>query len=453
MEEDFTHQEWETCLKVLQAVSDDITLADKQMRFQSLVAKINRQARGRKKKKNRKIQKSIDGALRGKAANNREQHYQQENVVSVEQKPDRLLRAQNCYVCKQNYFDIQPLYHLMCEACAKTNIHWRNKRADLSGRTAIITGGRVKIGFYTVLKLLRDGASVVVTTRFPADAVERYKQEQDYEDWQDRLYFYGLDLRYLADVEDFCLWLNQQFSAVDIVINNAAQTIWRPPDFYAHLVAAEKKTLLENTKVDNHITQPAPLKKWQGDQALALKEEWFPVGQLDRDKQQLDLRPENSWSAKLGDIDTGEMAQAQLVNAMAPFILCSKLKPLLQASDFEQRFIINVSSMEGQFNRRSKTDSHPHTNMSKAALNMLTRTSGADYAKDQIYMTAVDTGWITNENPYPKTAAMREKHFVPPLDLIDGAARILHPVYQGIEEEGETPYFGVFLKDYAPFAW
>jgi NAD(P)-dependent dehydrogenase (short-subunit alcohol dehydrogenase family) len=167
----------------------------------------------------------------------------------------------------------------------------------------------------------------------------------------------------------------------------------------------------------------------------------------------LDTRPINSWSLKLDQVSTIELLEVQLVNAIAPFLLNSKLKPLMLRSRFERRFIINVSAMEGQFNRESKTPFHPHTNMAKAALNMMTRTSASDYAEDNIFMNSVDTGWITDENPYPKKMHLQyERGFYPPLDIIDGMARLYDPIVQGLKQV-ETPQFGYFLKDYFPHPW
>ncbi len=160
----------------------------------------------------------------------------------------------------------------------------------------------------------------------------------------------------------------------------------------------------------------------------------------------------NSWTLLADEVDPIELVEVQFVGAMAPFLLCSRLRPLLARSPAERRFIVNVSAMEGQFARAAKTVFHPHTNMAKAALNMLTRTAAADYARDAIYMNSVDTGWITDENPLPKRTRIEERDgFVPPLDVIDGAARVYHPIVFGIS--AETPLFGLFLKDYKPHAW
>lgn len=244
-----------------------------------------------------------------------------------------------------------------------------------------------------------------------------------------------------------------------IIINNAAQTIKRPLEFYQHLLAQEQD--LQNILPDvahslitpsaNHYsllleTQP----HYPGD--LPTSNMYFPANTFDADGQQLDTRPTNSWRLLLDEVSTVEMLEVQLVNVVAPFILNSQLKPMLVRSPFERRFIINVSAMEGQFNRVHKTEYHPHTNMAKAALNMMTRTSAKDYVRDGIFMNSVDTGWITDENPYTRKTYLEEKGFYTPLDVIDGMARIYDPIVQGIQN-AEEPLYGHFLKDYAPYPW
>src|SRR5947207_7430872 len=125
----------------------------------------------------------------------------------------------------------------------------------------------------------------------------------------------------------------------------------------------------------------------------------FPQGQLDQDLQQIDLRGRNSWRLLLAEVSSVEMLEVQLVNAVAPFIINARLKTLMLRTPERDKHIVNVSAVEGQFYRRFKTTRHPHTNMAKAALNMMTRTSAADYHHDGIHMNAVDTGWLTDEDP------------------------------------------------------
>jgi len=177
----------------------------------------------------------------------------------------------------------------------------------------------------------------------------------------------------------------------------------------------------------------------------------FPVGRFDVFDQQLDLRETNSWLMKLHEIPTIELIEVHAINSLSPFILCSRLKPLMLNSPEKNKYIVNVSAMEGKFYRH-KTDNHPHTNMAKASLNMLTRTSAIDYADSSIWMTAVDTGWVTDENPYDKKNAYAQRsNFQAPLDEIEGMARILDPIFTGINSG--INHSGIFFKDYHETEW
>ena len=332
----------------------------------------------------------------------------------------------------------------------------------MQNRIALITGGRIKIGYQTALRFLRDGARVIITTRFAQDALKQYKKEPDFDSWQDRLKIYSLDLRNLGALHHFVEFLLQNETHLDILINNAAQTITRPLVFYQHLLDAETdltapqllnpKEAVNERLLEANTQELTQQTSNELNQTMIMLSNYFPTGMLDEDGQQLDLREHNSWLLHLEQVSSRELLEVQLVNSISPFILCSKLKPLMIASPHTRRFIVNVSAMEGQFNREHKTVCHPHTNMAKASLNMLTRTSASDYAESNIYMNSVDTGWITNENPHPKSQRMQSRGFEPPLDIIDGMARIYDPICQGLNQS-ETPLFGLFLKDYAPCDW
>ncbi|MET7488179.1 SDR family oxidoreductase [Streptomyces sp. NPDC005538] len=352
-------------------------------------------------------------------------------------------KPRGCYVCKSPYRQVDSFYHRLCPECAADNSARRALSTDLSGRRALLTGGRVKIGFQLALMMLRDGAEVLVTSRFPHDTVRRFRAQAGSEKWLDRLTVLAVDLRDPRQVLGLCEELRQAGEPLDILVNNAAQTVRRPPQSYALLAAGERDALPEGARQAPGF---APMGMLAGG-ASAL-----PVVLREADEAGLlpDPSPENSWSARLGALDPAEVLETQLVNALAPALLCDRLLPLLLASPRPRRYVVNVTAVEGRFAVRNKTAGHPHTNMAKAALNMLTRTSAAELADRGVHMCAVDTGWITDENPAPKKGRMAEAGFRTPLDVVDGAARVYDPIVRG---EFGDPVSGVFLKDYQEAAW
>ncbi|KAL2918140.1 hypothetical protein HK105_202067 [Polyrhizophydium stewartii] len=439
------------------------------------------------------------------------------------QAPPRLLNfPRSCHICPNSFRELHFFYDQLCPSCADFNFAKRDFAADMRGRVCIVTGARVKIGYCIALKLLRMGAIVVATTRFPHDAASRFAKEHDFASFGSRLNIYGIDFRDVSMVHQFCRHIRTQFTRLDVIINNAAQTVRKPPIFYQHLMEAESSPLpraitdvarvvdvhrdgankyafraitsataeaddkqsgsagnqLETAPASMELGVPAssalqPLAAVNSSAALSqipltgedieVDEELFPKGQLDRDDQQIDLRSQNSWTMEIGQISTVEMLECHVINAFAPWILISELKPFMEATRLLpvvegepapspdvlcDKYIVNVSAMEGQF-YRPKTIYHPHSNMAKASLNMLTRTSAAGLAAVNIFMTAVDTGWITDENPVDQWD--KRTNAPPPLDEWDAAMRVLDPVLVGVR--GEERHWGVFLKNYFPTRW
>jgi NAD(P)-dependent dehydrogenase (short-subunit alcohol dehydrogenase family) len=369
-----------------------------------------------------------------------------------------LRQPRGCYVCKQRFTHVDAFYHQLCPACSALNHQRRDARTDLTGRRALLTGGRAKIGMYIALRLLRDGADLTITTRFPHDAVRRFTAMPDSADWLHRLRVVGLDLRDPAQVSGLADAVAAR-GPLDILINNAAQTVRRSPGSYSAIAAAESTPLPDG---------PLPELEYFGtagkSPAAALT-----AGTLDLTPQQItemaltarseridagglvpDTAPTNSWSDRVHEVDPLELLEVQLCNVTAPFILVSRLREAMRRSEHPRRYVVNVSAMEGIFKRGYKGAGHPHTNMAKAALNMLTRTSAVDLFAEGILMTSVDTGWITDERPHPTKMRLHSEGFHAPLDLVDGAARVYDPIVRG--ELGEDVY-GCFLKDYRPVDW
>jgi NAD(P)-dependent dehydrogenase (short-subunit alcohol dehydrogenase family) len=502
---ELTADDVDTCVRVLRAIEADrshLTRLDREKRRElltlaGLVAKPERRDLVRMAKAFRRAEREAAKAHDRDLVERAALRVQRKSPVYAplklelprpEDVDDRasLRQERACYVCKQPFAEVHRYYDSMCESCGDFNYAKRELTADLEGHYALVTGARVKIGFQAALKLLRAGAHVIVTTRFPIDAASRYSQQPDFAAFRDRLQIYGLDLRHTPSVELLARFLGARLPRLDHILNNACQTVRRPPGFYRHLLETEATAVeslpadwrsvlahqaeLHQALADSRVRGggralvAAGLAQGEGllhsaalsqrryiDEDLRSDEDLFPRRRFDEDLQQVDLREVNSWRLRLDEVETPELLEVHLVNAIAPYVLNARLKPLLMRTPERHKHVVNVSAMEGQFYRTTKTDKHPHTNMAKAALNMMTRTSAPDFVKDGIHMNAVDTGWVTDEDPALHALRKAEQGFSPPLDVIDGAARIVDPIFVG-RLTGEHVW-GQFLKDYKPAPW
>jgi NAD(P)-dependent dehydrogenase (short-subunit alcohol dehydrogenase family) len=468
----------EVCLRVLAQIDGLPTEHPQAVQVRRATAKIFKSVKNRRRADRREAVVSADRAVTEATATGSPQRIDDEtqgiplvsNVAGAV--AGRLIQARACYTCKNRYHEVDAFYHQLCPPCAALNRSRRDARTDLTGRRALLTGGRAKIGMYIALRLLRDGAHTTITTRFPNDAIRRFASMPDSADWLHRLRIVGIDLRDPAQVVGLADSVAAQ-GTLDILINNAAQTVRRSPGSYALLAEAESAPLpagpLPEMITFDHISDahPAALTSSLAEHvrphssealtALALVAKSASPDRIaastaiDAGGLVPDLYHTNSWIQKVGEVDATELLEVQLCNMTAPFILVSRLRPVMAAAAARRKYVVNVSAMEGQFSRGYKGPGHPHTNMAKAALNMLTRTSAHEMLEsDGILMTSVDTGWITDERPHPTKMRLADEGFHAPLDLVDGAARVYDPIVRG--ELGEDIY-GCFLKDYAPAPW
>ncbi|MEV5831206.1 short-chain dehydrogenase [Spirillospora sp. NPDC052242] len=447
-----------TCLRVLAELADASDGDPDLERVRAAVSAFVRRTRGRERAAQRRRRAAADAEILAGTATGAPDRVEGAPVEAPERRPGgaaikapaeepvprratagaaspaRLGGLQVCYVCKAHFREPDGFYHRLCPPCAGEHRVRRDARADLTGRRAIVTGGRVKAGFELVLKLLRDGAAVTALTRFPVDAHRRFAAVPDRDAWWDRLTVEGMDLR---DVPALVRWCDARVAAgepLDVLVNLAAQTLRHPPESYAELLAVEERAALPPGKAGPPVAA-APAAAGAVDVAGLLP----------------DPSPVNSWTRLVHEIDPVELIEVQLINATAPFVLLGRLRPLLEASPHARRYVVNVSAAEGRFGRYYKGAEHPHTNMAKAALNMLTLTTAPELAERGVYVTSVDPGWFTDQRPEPDRVRRAAAGFRPPLDVVDAAARVYDPIVRG-ERDGDPPY-GVLLKDYRVVSW
>ena len=393
----------------------------------------------------------------------------------------------HCYVCKQDYSGVHHFYDQLCLKCGELNYAKRTELADLSGRLALVTGGRVKIGYQrpqgVALRRPPD-RQYALSARFRDPLLQRARLRGVVRP--------ARDLRSgsapHAERRGFCRELLAREDRLDYIVNNACQTVRRPPAFYEHMMAGETAALetmpaatrklvgsyedlrdarpllgeaeaaLSGDVVQTaaglvaaaHLTQ-VPLLPGEQDIPAAL----FPSGALDQDQQQVDRRATNSWRMLMADVPTVELLEVHLVNAVAPFVLNARLKPLMlrtgRARQAHRQRLGHGGTVLPHLRRptsdiRTRTWPKP---VSEHAHPHLGRRTIID---DGIHMNSVDTGWVTDEDAEAIAARKTAVHrFHPPLDIVDGAARIVDPIITGANTGDHV--WGQFLKDYRPADW
>ena len=436
----FNPTEWEHCLKVLSILKDNPFENPDNEKFAGLITKIHKNAKknlrstSESERKKADIETILNAELSKKALEGESLFW--DGTKKLHHFTE-LNSPKACYCCNEIYTLAHSFYNRLCPSCADLNYEKRFQNQDLTNRNVIITGGRVKVGYATTLKLLRNNANVVLTTRFPALALEQLAQESDYADWKSRLVVYGLDLRNLKAINEFILFYKSKFKSLDILINNAAQTI-KYPDNLLIGWSSNPKLIANSTPIFKEV------------KSLEYAKNEKTVVRLNRFGQPVDSRDKTSWNSTLEEIELHELIEVNLINQIAPYVLIKELKPLFNQSNFAEKFIVNVTSSEGMFSYTKKTIFHPHTNMTKAALNMMTLTSAKEFAESSIFMTSVDVGWISTGAKESLREKQFENGYIPPLDSVDGASRILDPIIQGING---TILHGVLLKNYKVSSW
>ena len=333
-----------------------------------------------------------------------------------------------CLMCRQRNMETYGI----CPECQKLNQTMRNLTCDFTGKFAVVTGGRIKIGYATALKLLRMGASVIIITRYPKSAFQNYQQEPDFIEFQDRLFIIGFDLIRVDKIQDLIAQIaficNHK---LDILINNAAQTVKKSSDYYAKLELQEQNLQISYNQ-----------------NILQLLEKQTQLFSLVPEQQIIDYGEQpntNSWVRKPEEISAQELLEVQLINVIAPFLLTNGLRYYLAYDNTSRKFVINVSSVEGRFHTKQKLARHVHTNMAKASLNMMTHSIASDFVRDKIYVYSCDPGWVSNQFP---PAYQISKDFKPYLTFEDGAMRILYPILKNMFTTEKIKDYGMFYKDY-----
>ena len=444
----FSELEWESCLRVLNQLKHQPFQNPDNQLFSGLITKIHKQAKKRSKRANFLQKKTADLTVlqRSTISKNALANTTLYDDEPATQHFTPLQLEKNCYACNSKYSLAHSFYNRLCPLCSEINYKNRFREIDLTNRNVILSGGRVKIGYATALKFLRANANLTLTTRFPANALSQLQKEKDYEHWKDNLKVYGLDLRNLKAVKEFINHYVSENKYLDILVNNAAQTIKYTDEYYLPILQREQ-VLLKAYK--NHPLLSVNKTEVTSKKMLSINKE-IKV-ELNRFGNPIDEREKNSWNSTLEEVPITELLEVNLINQISPYVLIQALSPLMKKSGFKYKFIVNVTSSEGQFSYDNKTIFHPHTNMTKAALNMLTRTSAKEFQNHNILMSAVDVGWVSTGAKEGLRKKQFEAGYIPPLDPVDGASRIMHPIIEAIENDHLIT--GKLIKNYKEEIW
>jgi NAD(P)-dependent dehydrogenase (short-subunit alcohol dehydrogenase family) len=402
-------------------------------------------------------------------------------------------QKRKCYICRFYISNPHILYPALCEPCGSFNFAESSlslpNNLSLHNKMALITGGRVNLGFHCALRLLRCGARTIVSTRYPLDSEMRYRAEHDFNDWADRLRIVGADFRTAKDafglvsaVKSIVREWNEADGAtgegsLHVLINNAAQTLTDSPGNETKASEREEdlRERLGSSRLQVGYEGGYRARIWGGGLRPMLEPDTQEVEQKheNRSVSLAGAQTKSSWVQTLPEIPYEDMIAAHSVNSFVPLILCRELLPLMgstarssqgsheeasheqlphhipRASGGASRplgYIVNVSSREGIFESRpenySKAGFHVHTNMSKAALNMLTETESTPAWKTRrVAMNTVDPGYMSAAPEF-----QGEGRYPCPIGFEDGAARVLWPVAVG--ETRGTAIRGRFLKHF-----
>jgi NAD(P)-dependent dehydrogenase (short-subunit alcohol dehydrogenase family) len=372
-------------------------------------------------------------------------------------------RQKRCYICRYSLTSAHRLYPSLCNPCGEFNIAESSlslpENLDLKGKTAVVTGGRINLGYHTALRLLRCGASVVVSTRYPLDAEMRYLKEPDSEVWRERLRVVGADFRAANDVFALVEAIKQCLRTwgtdkLDILINNAAQTLTDPIEKESAAIRREQQLLGESFG-GQLIASSTYMPRIRGAGQFKTHREALEAGSNGGDGTEVSTTvveaKKSSWTQKVHEIPYEDVISAYSVNSFVPLILLRELLPImrrLQGGTGPAGHIINVSSREALPEHKpehsAKAGHHVHTNMSKAALHMLTETeAGEAWTRYRVAVNSVDPGYMSADPMWMEKLGLGEGTC--PIGWEDGAGRVLWVVAKA---EMGVVIRGRFLKHF-----